>query len=360
MTPLGIALSTHYAVRGLACGGIARRFESLYHLAMSRLSITSRTAWPLMAGLALLFPLASACGSDDSEDDARLQVIATIAPVEALVREVAGDLAAVEVIAGPGVDPHDFELAPADRRLLDDGDLVVQIGLGIDRFADDVEEDRLLTLSEGLALRAGGHTHDEGEEHEDEEEHDEDEDDHSHEDEEFDPHVWHSPENDRRMATAIAERLAALDPENSGAYFDNAAAFIARLDEADATIRTLIDAIPAQNRKIVTNHDSIGYFIDYYGLEFVGAVIPAQTTSAEPSAADIADLIELIRSEGVKAIFAESSVDPKVAQQVADETGVAIVDDLYADSLGEEGSGAETMDGMLLANARKIAAALED
>lgn len=307
-----------------------------------------------IAVLAIAAAAFSACGDDGEggNGDDRLTVVATIAPVEALARAVAGDRASVRVLAGTGVDPHDFELSPQDRRVLDEADLVIRIGLGIDAFADGVHDRRLLTLSEGLRLREGS-AH---EEHEDEAHDSEDE---EHAEGEYDPHVWHDPENAKLMATAIANRLAELDPANAATFRANAEALNARLDEADRRIRELIESIPPENRKIVTNHDSIGYFLDRYGLAFVGAVIPSQTTSAEPSAGQIAALIDTIKREGVKAIFAESSLDPAVARQVAADTGVTIVDDLYADSLGAPGSGADTIEGMLVANAEKIAAALK-
>jgi ABC-type Zn uptake system ZnuABC Zn-binding protein ZnuA len=109
----------------------------------------------------------------------------------------------------------------------------------------------------------------------------------------------------------------------------------------------------------VTNHDAFGYFARAFGLEIVGAVIPSTTTEAEPSAGDTAALLDTIEREGVKAIFAESSVNPQLARTLADDAGIEIVDDLYGDSLGEPGSGAETVHEMLLANARKIADALK-
>ncbi|MCA9822889.1 MAG: zinc ABC transporter substrate-binding protein, partial [Dehalococcoidia bacterium] len=138
----------------------------------------------------------------------------------------------------------------------------------------------------------------------------------------------------------------------------NATELAGRLDAADAEIRALISEIPDKNRKVVTNHDALGYLLDRYGLVFVGAVIPALTTSSEPSAKDLVELADVIKKEGVKAIFAESSVDPKVAEQLAKDTGVKIVEGLYADSLGPAGSGADTIEGMLLANAEKIVEAL--
>ena len=109
----------------------------------------------------------------------------------------------------------------------------------------------------------------------------------------------------------------------------------------------------------MTNHDALSYFATAFGLQVVGAVIPSISTNAEPSAKDTADLLETINREHVKAIFAESSVNPRLATTLARDAGITIVDDLYGDSLGEPGSDAATVDGMLLANARKIADALK-
>src|SRR5690606_20840692 len=106
------------------------------------------------------------------------------------------------------------------------------------------------------------------------------------------------------------------------------------------------------------NHDAFGYFIERYELMLAATVIPGLATEAEPSAREIAELVDLIERESVRAIFADSSVDPTIAAQIARDTGVPLVPDLYGDSLGEPGSGAETVDGMLLTNARKIAEAL--
>lgn len=280
------------------------------------------------------------CGNDDGDaDDGRLAVVATIAPAAAVASAVGGDLVRVRVLVEAGVDPHDYELKASDRKALDRAKLIVRNGAGIDAFADRVldGDDRLITLTEGLDLRevvggAQGGT---------------------------DPHAWHDIELVARMADSVASALSSADGANAERYRQNAEAYKARLRAADEEIRRLIETVPAANRKMVTNHDAFGYFIERYGLEFVGAVIPSLTTAAEPSAKDTAELVDTIRRLGVKAIFAESSVDPKIAEQIGKETGARVVDDLYGDSLGPAGSGAETIEGMLLVNARKIVEALK-
>ncbi|MFN0093527.1 MAG: metal ABC transporter substrate-binding protein [Dehalococcoidia bacterium] len=313
-----------------------------------------RTAsiWLLLLTSLVASSVAFACGGDDDDGDAASgEVIATIAPLGALAQAVAGDTLTVRVLAGAGSDPHDYEVTADDRKAVGNAKVIFAIGEGIDEFLDKAKpnKDRVTTVTNGLELREG----DEAEEHEGEEGGD----DHDHG--EHDPHVWHDIDLCKQIVDVIAKKLGEIDAANAATYQKNAAAYKQTLDDTDKQIRDLLKSIPEANRKVVTNHDAFGYFLDRYGLVFVGAVIPAQTTAAEPSAKDIAELVDIIKREKVKAIFAESSVDPKIAQQIAKDTSVRIVDDLFGDSLGEPGSGAETLHGMLLANAKKFSEALK-
>lgn len=291
-----------------------------------------------LAALALL-PFLAACGEGDGglAGSGKLQVVATIAITGALAESVGGEFIDLRVLVRSGVDPHEYELKSDDRKAISRANVILRNGLAIDAFLDKaISEHKTITttVTDGLTLRKGEGGGD-------------------------DPHVWHDPENDKAMIDAIVAAFAAADPPNAPAYRGNGDAAKARFDAADRQIRALIEAIPPANRKMVTNHDAFGYFIDRYGLTFVGAVIPSLTTQSEPSSKDIAALIDLIGKEDVKAIFSESSVDPKVAREIARDTNVRIVDDLYGDSLGEPGSVAETVEGMLLVNAGKIAEALK-
>lgn len=288
--------------------------------------------------------LAAACGSDDG-DDGRVRVVATIAPVGAIAQAVAGDAVRLDVLVKAGVDPHEYELKTADARLISRAQLVLRLGLGPDQFLDRAltnHRGTTVTVTDGLTLReAPGQPGEDG-----------------HAAEQHDPHVWHNPMNVVAMVDVVVKALSTAAPEHAATFEANGRAYQDRLRAVDAEVKAIIDSIPTSNRKMVTNHDAFGYFTERYGLTVVGTVIPGTTTGLEPSAGDIAALVQTIRREGVRAIFAESSVDPKVARSVAAETNVKIVDDLYGDSLGSPGSGAETIEGMLLANARKIADAL--
>jgi ABC-type Zn uptake system ZnuABC Zn-binding protein ZnuA len=170
-----------------------------------------------------------------------------------------------------------------------------------------------------------------------------------------DPHYWMSAPNAIVMVENARDALVGAAPAAADAIGGRAEVLIGRLGAADAEIRALIDEIPADRRKVVTDHDALGYFIEEYGLEFVGSVFPSLDVSADPSARDIEELVNLIRENDVTAIFAESSVNPQLAEAVAAETGATLSDEpLYTDSLGPPGSGADTLDGMLLHNARVI------
>lgn len=285
--------------------------------------------------------VAAACGGAGGES-ANPDVVATTAIVGSLTKAVAGDSLTVGTIVGPGVDPHEYEASPDDVTKIGKAKVILRNGIGIDAFLDKViagsGQRAVVTVTEGINLRQG----------EDEEGRPED-----------DPHVWHDPANSKIMVDNIARALSATYPDRADTFARNATTYKGKLDMADGEIQKLIDSIPPANRKIVTNHDALGYFIDRYGLTYVGAVIPSLSTEGEPSAQDVADLEDLIRKEGVKAIFAESSVEPKIAREIAKDTNVKIVDDLYGDSLGKPGSEADSVDKMLVVNARKIAGALK-
>lgn len=158
-------------------------------------------------------------------------------------------------------------------------------------------------------------------------------------------------------ARLIAGELAALDSTKE--WRARADAYAAELGELDEEIQGILASIPAEKRKLITNHDSLGYFADRYGFEVVGTVIPGGTTLAEPSSAGLARLVEEMEEEGVNAIFAETIEPTALAEALAAEVGPEVqVVEIYSGSLGEPGSGADTLIGMLRTNARLIAAAL--
>lgn len=269
-----------------------------------------------------------------------------------MAAEVGGDAIDLTTLLEPGIEAHDFELSAEAGGRLEAADVVLISGAGLEDWLDDALEtigvgDRVRDMSEGVTLRqavAEDEEHaDDGDEHEDEER------------PASDPHYWLAAPNALIMVENVRDALSAADPANAAGFEERAAALVARIEAADAEVRSLIAEVPEADRKLVTDHDALGYFIDEYGLDFVGSIFPSLDVSSEPSARDVELLVDEIRSQGVRAIFSESSVNPALAQAVAAETDAVVVEEtLYADSLGAAGSGADTLDGMLVHNARVI------
>ena len=210
-----------------------------------------------------------------------------------------------------------------------------------------------------------GHDEDEDEHDHDEDEHDEDEDDHDdhghghhdHAHGEFDPHFWFDPIRVKIAVNEIAEHLSEVDPAGAAVYWDNAAAYNAELDALHAWIEEQVAQIPVERRALVTSHDSFAYFAALYDFRVVGTVIPGLTTEREPSAQEIAGLVDTIRDNQIRAIFAETTVQDAIVMSVARETGASVAR-LYTGSLGASGSGADTYIGMVRANTMAIVDAL--
>lgn len=183
--------------------------------------------------------------------------------------------------------------------------------------------------------------------------------DHGHSHGEFDPHVWGDVENAVSMTEVVRDALVEADPDNADAYRENASEYVAGLRELDASIEERVASVPEENRKLITAHDTFGYFARAYGFEVVGTAIESFTTEvADPSAGEIAALSGEIREAGVPAIFPETTTNEALMERIASEAGVDLAPPLYTDALGEEGSEADTYIGMMEYNASTIAEAL--
>jgi len=286
--------------------------------------------------------LLSACAPAQTESDtgsSRLQVVATTTFVGDVVAEVGGEAIDLTVMLAPGANPHAYEPTPRDIVAVAEADVVFANGLDLEEFLDDLIANaggkaELVHVSEGIDLRyfdSDDEHGDDGEGH--------DQEGHAHEN--ADPHVWFDPNNVIVWAENIALTLSRLDPDNASIYRANADAYRAELEALDAWIREQVEQIPAENRKLVTDHTSFGYFADEYGFEQIGAVIDAPTTEAEPSGQQLAQLQDSIREYDVKAIFVGMDFDPTLSERVAEDTGVELVP-LYFGSLTPSGGEADT------------------
>lgn len=174
-----------------------------------------------------------------------------------------------------------------------------------------------------------------------------------------DPHFWLDPINVVKYVENIRDGLIAADPDGKDIYTQNAAAYIAQLNDLDTWIKQQVTAIPEERRLIVTNHESFGYFADRYGFKIIGTIIPSVSTDSSPSAQQMARLVDHIRATGAIAIFLETGSNPKLAEQIAQETGVKVVSDLYTHSITEPGGKAPTYIDMTKYNVQAIVEALK-
>jgi ABC-type Zn uptake system ZnuABC Zn-binding protein ZnuA len=277
----------------------------------------------------------------------KLGVMATTSIVADVVGRVGGDRIALQVLLPLGADPHAFEPTPQDVTSVADAHAVFINGAGLEAFLGKLlesvgEEVTVIPVSYGVDLIAL-------EAHE-EDEHEEDEHDHSGE---VDPHTWFDPNNVIVWAHNISQALAALDPENAGVYAANAEAYEAELVALDTWIREQVARVPEGSRTLVTDHASFGYLARRYGFEQVGAVFPGYSTLAAPSARDLAALEDAIMAHGVRAVYVGLTVNPDLAQRVAEDTGTSLVY-LYAGSLSEKGGPADNYVSMMRYNVSAI------
>ncbi|HEX2979866.1 MAG TPA: metal ABC transporter substrate-binding protein [Anaerolineaceae bacterium] len=245
-----------------------------------------------------------------------------------LTRDVAGDRLEVVTLIPEGLDPHAFEPTPRDIAQISDSQVLIVNGGGLEEWLKDYLNNRpasqlVIEASAGLTTRTPQPGEPSSDEHA-----------------EGDPHFWLNPVNAKRYVENIRDGLIGYDPAGKQAYTDRAAQTIADLQQLDAWIQEQVDQIPTENRLLVTNHESFGYFADRYGFKIVGTVIPSVSTNASPSAQQMARLVDQVKATGARAVFLEVGANSDLAQQLAQDTGIKVVTGLYTHSLSNAMDGA--------------------
>ncbi|MBA2516744.1 MAG: zinc ABC transporter substrate-binding protein [Solirubrobacterales bacterium] len=292
------------------------------------MSRSLRLLAPVLAALVVT----SGCGSDEpSPKSGTLQLVSTTTQLADLARNVAGDRADVRGLLKPNADPHDYEVRPSDIDGLSDARVVLQSGGDLDGWLGGAVQNAggsptVIKLTDSVKTTGD------------------------------DPHWWQDPRNAVVAVRKIRDALSEADPPNARAYGANANSYIADLDSLDSAVAACVGRIPSSGRKLVTTHDALGYYAQRYGIEVIGAVIPSLSTRGQPSSGETAELAKTIRRERVKTIFAESSVNPKVEQAIARESGASIGRPLYADTLGPKGSAGDTYVKSIQANTKALIA----
>jgi zinc/manganese transport system substrate-binding protein len=318
---------------------IATLSGAVFGLAAIVRAIGSRERAVAATGAVTAALFVAGCGSSGS-DSGKVSVVATTTQIGDFAREVGGDAVDVHQILAPNTDPHEYEPRPDDVTSTADGKVVFTNGDNLDAWMDKVVDDsggdaKVVDLGASVPVKLPGESS-------------------GPEASQYDPHWWHDPRNAEAAVREIEAELSAVDPGDRAKFEANASAYEAKLKRLDAGIASCIDAVPQDERKLVTDHDAFGYFANRYGIDVVGAVIPSQTTQAQPNAQDLSDLVNLVRSEGVTAIFPESSLSPKLAETVASQTGATAGYTLYGDTLGPSDSTGDTYLHMEQANADQM------
>ena len=330
----------------------------------------------LITPLVLLF--AAACSGDSatvrpptaaappsartSQPTEKISVVTTSNIVADWTRAVGLDRVDVFPLLPTNADPHTFQPGAQDITRVADAVLVLSVGLSLeagwlDKLIENAAQnpDVIVALGETVDPiytmeifdeHAVGYGDEGGSEETEEDGHGE-----------IDPHFWFDPWRVKQTVSSIAAQLSTIDPAGQTFYLDNAAAYNRELDDLHAWIEEQVATLPEERRVLVTSHDSLQYFALRYGFEVAGAIFPV-STDAEPTAKDLAGIIETIEHEGVSAVFTERSHSDRLARRIAEETGATLIGGLHTGSLGEEGGEAGTYLDLMRHNTTTIVEAL--
>ncbi len=298
-------------------------------------AVRLRAALPVAAALAAA--LLAGCGQSSG---GKPVVVASTTQIADFARAVGGDAVTVQQILRPNTDPHEYEPRPSDIAATAGAKVVFLNGDGLDAWMTKVVgqaggHPQVVTLGDVARSQLPG-------------------DDSGSEASRVDPHWWHDPRNAEAAVDRVRSALGAAIPGARLAFDRRAAAYVERIEAVDVRIGRCFASVPAGERRLVTSHDAFNYFARRYGIRVIGAIVPSQSTEAQPSAGDVARLVAQIRREHVRAVFLESSVNTKLARAVARQTHVIGNLTLYGDTLGPAGSPGATYLGMERANANAM------
>lgn len=267
-----------------------------------------------------------------------IKVLATTTQLGDFARTLGGSRVEVYQILRPGDDPHDYEPTANDSKAAASAQIVFKNGVGLDDWLDKLISNSgtkapLIDVSQGVKLHAGA----------------------GDEEKVGDPHIWFSTDNTKIMVATLVKGLQQVDPAGKDYYQKQLDEYQKQLDNLKAQINQIFAPTPVEKRKLVTNHDAFGYFTDEFGITVVGSIIPGFSDAAQPTPLEINQLIKNIKDNNIRVIFTETTINPKIAEQVAKTAGVKIYSNLYGDALGDPGSDGDTYLKMMLSNAKNMA-----
>jgi ABC-type Zn uptake system ZnuABC Zn-binding protein ZnuA len=287
--------------------------------------------------------------SQSSSASGPIKILAVETFLADIAQNVAGERVKVESLLAADLDPHAFEPTPRDVAKIASSQVLITNGHGLEGWLDklllNADGQRLvIEASAGMASRTPqpGEISDQ----------------HTGEGQ-GDPHFWLDPLSVVGYVETIRTGLSQADPAGAETYAKNAAAYKIQLQDLDVWIKQQVAQIPAERRQLVTNHETFGYFADRYGFSISGSILSSVSSSASPSARQVAALIDRIRQSGAKAIFLETGTNPQLADQIASETGIRVITGLYTHSITSANGKAPTYIAMMKANTTMIVEALK-
>lgn len=274
-----------------------------------------------------------------------IEVVTSFSILADLTRQVAKERAVVTSLVAPNADAHVYQATPADARKVKEAGLIVMNGLGFETFMPRLIKSAgtkapVVTATNGIKPLKAASDHGHG---------------HSHAGN--DPHAWQSIEAVKTYIGNIRDGLIKADPAGEAIYRRNAEAYLAELTTLKADLEKTFSALPKERRLAITSHDALAYFAREFGFTF--EAVQGVSTDSEPSARDVARIIRLTREKKARAIFVENMSSPRIAEQIARETGARIGGTLFSDALSDEKGPAPTYIGMMRHNAKTIFEALK-
>ena len=275
----------------------------------------------------LLLVSLSACSASQSTPTG-IKVVASTTMVGDVVSQIGGNYIQLTILYPVGADPHTFEPRPQDVAAISEAKIIFLNGLELEHALQPVIDTnatgKVIKVSDGVEILpfSGSETT-------------------SQLQATSDPHTWMDPNLVKVWVNNIQAALSAQDPTHTDEYAANAANYLTQLSDLDSWIQTEVANIPVDSRKLVTDHENLGYFIHRYDFKLVGLVVDSLSTGASPSAQDLAKLEDLIKQQEVKAIFIGSTINPNLTDQVASDTGTQVIT-INTESLGNPGSDTAT------------------
>lgn len=278
-------------------------------------------------------------GKENKTNSGKIRTVSSITIINDIVKNIGGDKIEALSICGVGLDPHTYKPKPNDPRLISESDIVFINGFALEHWIEEMVRNAggnkiVVTVTEGLTAMTDEKGYGDP-----------------------DPHAWFNVQNVKTYAANVEKALSEYDKPNAQYYKQNLESYLKKLDSLDAWIKTEIALIPPEKRVLITSHDAFRYFGKAYGLEVRG--LQGISTEAKAQTEDVKKLIDLIKERKLSSVFIETSVNPKLLEEISKETGATVGGTLYSDSVGDEGTPEGTYTGAVTFNVNTIVKALK-